>query len=162
MDTRSTNVVGYTHFTGDVTAHVGSSHGARLSGGSTGGVVEAVGDDANIALRLRGKGSGAVISSNVQVGSTFGLQFIQRQIVQIDTAVMVLAADAAADTVVTVTGATTNALCVFAPHATFSSNYFFQAMCSTADEVRVRIYNHSASTFGSGESSNRGTLYVIG
>ncbi len=37
MERRSTNVLGYTHFQYDVTAHVGSSHGVRLSGGSTGG-----------------------------------------------------------------------------------------------------------------------------
>lgn len=60
MDTRSSNAVGYTHFTGDVSAQVGSSHGVRLSGGSTGGIVEAIGDDTDISLTLRGKGAGAV------------------------------------------------------------------------------------------------------
>lgn len=60
MERRSTNANGYTHFQYDVTAHVGSSHGVRLSGGSTGGIVEAVGDDTNISLTVRGQGSGAV------------------------------------------------------------------------------------------------------
>ena len=60
MERRSTNDIGYTHFTGDVTAQVGSSHGVRLSGGSTGGVVEAVGDDTNIYLSLWAQGAGGV------------------------------------------------------------------------------------------------------
>ena len=60
MERRSTNVNGYTHFQYDLTAHVGSSHGVRLSGGSTGGIVEAVGDDTNVSLTIRGQGTGAV------------------------------------------------------------------------------------------------------
>jgi hypothetical protein len=44
----------------DIQSNVGSSHGVVLSGGSTGGVVEAAGDDSNIELRLRGKGTGGV------------------------------------------------------------------------------------------------------
>lgn len=48
------------HISGDITAGVGSSHGVQLSGGNTGGVVSAVGDDANIALNLIGKGTGGV------------------------------------------------------------------------------------------------------
>jgi hypothetical protein len=59
MDRRSTSAE-YTHFGGDVTAQVNSSHGVRLSGGSTGGIVEAVGDDTNVSLRLRAQGSGPI------------------------------------------------------------------------------------------------------
>lgn len=69
MERRSTNDIGYTHYQGDVTAQVGSSHGVRLSGGSTGGIVEAVGDDTNVTLRLRGQGSGGVAIGNAS-GST--------------------------------------------------------------------------------------------
>lgn len=61
MDRRSTNLTGYTHFGGDVTAQVNSSHGVRLTGGSTGGIVEAVGDDTNVTLTLRGQGAGGVV-----------------------------------------------------------------------------------------------------
>lgn len=60
MERRSTNPNGFTHFQFDVTAHAGSSHGVRLSGGSTGGIVEAVGDDTNVSLTIRGQGTGAV------------------------------------------------------------------------------------------------------
>jgi hypothetical protein len=44
----------------DVQSNVGSSHGVQLSGGSTGGVVSAVGDDTDISLTVRGKGAGGV------------------------------------------------------------------------------------------------------
>lgn len=48
----------------DIQSNVGSSHGIHLSGGSTGGKVEPCGDDANIALRLYGKGTGTVFVGN--------------------------------------------------------------------------------------------------
>ena len=75
MERRSTNPLGFSHFQYDVTAHVGSSHGVRLSGGSTGGIIEAVGDDTNVSLTIRGQGTGAITigSSGSQVfigGST--------------------------------------------------------------------------------------------
>lgn len=68
MERRSTNDIGYTHNQGDFTAQIGSSHGVRLSGGSTGGVVEAVGDDTNVTLRLRGQGAGGVVIGNSSQG----------------------------------------------------------------------------------------------
>jgi hypothetical protein len=69
VEFRSTNVFGRVHFHGDVVTNVGnaaavSSHGVQLSGGSTGGIVTAAGDEADVALNLVGKGTGAVIVSN--------------------------------------------------------------------------------------------------
>lgn len=62
---RSTNGK-FTHFQGDVLSNVDdSSHGVKLSGGSTGGLIEPCGDEANIALTIRGKGTGPL-----QLGST--------------------------------------------------------------------------------------------
>lgn len=72
MERRSSNTAGFVHFGGDVTAHVHSSHGVRLSGGSTGGIVEAVGDDTNVTLRLRGQGAGGVIIGNSSQSITIG------------------------------------------------------------------------------------------
>lgn len=55
---------------------VDSSHGVKIEGGSTGGVIEAVGDDANVSLTIRGKGTGGVVignsSSPVTLGSASG------------------------------------------------------------------------------------------
>jgi hypothetical protein len=59
MDYRSST--GGQHISGDINAGIGSSHGVQLSGGSTGGLVQAIGDDANITLRLKGKGTGGVV-----------------------------------------------------------------------------------------------------
>jgi len=61
MNFPSTNTDGANPSLGDVVTNVESSHGVRLSGGSTGGIVEPVGDDANITLRVRGKGTGGVM-----------------------------------------------------------------------------------------------------
>ena len=60
MQFRSSNSK-FTHFQGDIVSNVDdSSHGVKLSGGSTGGQIEAVGDDANITLDLRPKGAAGV------------------------------------------------------------------------------------------------------
>ena len=60
---RSTNTR-FTHFGGDVVSNVESSHGVMLTGESTGGVVQPVGDDANISISLLGKGTGGVVIGN--------------------------------------------------------------------------------------------------
>ena len=58
MQFRSSNSK-FTHFQGDVLSNIDdSSHGVKLSGGSTGGVIEPCGDDTAIALTIRAKGSG--------------------------------------------------------------------------------------------------------
>jgi hypothetical protein len=62
MEYRSSN--GGQHIGNDIVAGINSSHGVQLTGGSTGGIVEPVGDDANITLRVRGKGTGGVVLGN--------------------------------------------------------------------------------------------------
>ena len=63
MEFRSTND-SYSHIKGDLVTNVSSggvqnsSHGVHLTGGSTGGIVQASGDETNIALTVRGKGAG--------------------------------------------------------------------------------------------------------
>lgn len=48
------------HVSGSYVLGVGSSHGVEIGGGSTGGTVQAVGDDTDITLNLLGKGAGGV------------------------------------------------------------------------------------------------------
>lgn len=185
MEFRSTNTLGFVHFQGDIVSNVSSngpgpsSHGVQLTGGATGGVVQPAGDETNIALNVRSKGTGPcnvgastsgqlnlassmidVQSTRMQLGdaSTSGLIMAQRYVVQIDTAAMVLAASASADTVVSIADLTTNVSFAINQHATWSTRYDFSVMCSTAAELRVRLTNRAASTFGSGESSNRLTV----
>lgn len=68
----STHTDGANAAVGDVVSNIESSHGVRLTGGSTGGVVEPLGDDANISLRVRGKGTGGVLIGNSSSPATFG------------------------------------------------------------------------------------------
>lgn len=77
MDRRSTSAE-YTHFGGDVTAQVNSSHGVRLSGGSTGGIVQSIADDTAASLRVFAQGAGnlllGVAANPVEIaGSSIGL-----------------------------------------------------------------------------------------
>jgi hypothetical protein len=65
MEYRSTG----THYSNDVVAGVGSSHGVKLGGGSTGGTVAAVGDDTDITLNILGKGAGGVRVGSTATGS---------------------------------------------------------------------------------------------
>lgn len=90
MEFRSTNDIGYSHYQGDIVTNVSSggvinsSHGVHLTGGSTGGIVQAAGDETNIALTVRGKGAGPLnlissgalalggaTSTQVTIASTF-------------------------------------------------------------------------------------------
>lgn len=67
MEYRSTNVDRHVHYLGDIVSNVRSgdagtsSHGVHLTGGSTGAIVTAAGDEANVTLRIAGKGTGATI-----------------------------------------------------------------------------------------------------
>jgi hypothetical protein len=65
MNFPSTNTDGRNPSLGGIVSNVESSHGVLLDGGSAGGIITAVGDDANIPLRIYGKGTGGVT-----IGST--------------------------------------------------------------------------------------------
>jgi hypothetical protein len=72
MQFRSTNLK-FTHFQGDIVSNVDdSSHGVKLSGGSTGGLVEPVGDETNIALTVRAKGTGPLVLGSTGTAVTLG------------------------------------------------------------------------------------------
>lgn len=71
MNSRSSNAR-FTHFGGDVISNVESSHGVQLTGGSTGGVVQAFGDDTDISLALLGKGAGGVRIGNSTATAILG------------------------------------------------------------------------------------------
>lgn len=53
-----------THFQSELIARVESSHGVRLDGGSTGGIVEAFGEDTNIAMRVLAKNAAPLVLGN--------------------------------------------------------------------------------------------------
>lgn len=150
-----------THYTRGVILSVESSHGVRVEGGSTGGIVEAVGDDSSIALVVQQK-AGALLtlgstSGSIQVGnSTTPLLAVQRYVVQFTPAA--LAANTFAESTITVTGLTTNASLVFTPRSAVTGAYNYLVRCSTAAELKFSEQNNSASTIGTGESTSRGLL----
>ena len=168
MEFRSSNGNGYVHYQGDVVAGVASSHGVRLSGGSTGGAIAAIGDDANISLSLTAKGSGVTqIGSSVspvQIGnSTAAIAGIFRYVVEY-TPPAVEASSFTALSTITVAGLTTNAGLIFTPRTdiatpapTTGGRVVIHPYCSTAGELKLVAYNQTGSTIAA-QSTARGIL----
>lgn len=155
MERRSTNPLGFTHFQYDVTAHVGSSHGVRLSGGSTGGIIEAVGDDTNVSLTIRGQGTGSVTigSSGADVfigGSTVAWQgFLQATDTAVSTPALFNDTDAGrvAETTHAVTGLSSQTysspadyyIITTAPNLPAAVTVCGAYVGSTANQIHVRL-----------------------
>lgn len=171
MEFRSTNVNGYVHFQGDVVSGVssggGSSHGVHLTGGSTGGLVTASGDETNIALQVTGKGSGVLqlgsSLSAVQIGdSTSAVSGVFRYVVQY-TSPAIEASSFTAHSTITVTGLTTNCGLLFTPRTdvwnagSTLARAIIVPFCSTAGELKLMFYNQTGATM-SAQSSGRGIL----
>lgn len=167
MDRRSTNEIGYTHFGGDVTAQVNSSHGVRLSGGSTGGIVEAVGDDTNILLAIRGQGTGSVRigasgqqvdldAANIVFGTASTTPIVGINRYRVDYTVPAMSSNSAAQDTVTVTGLTTNSILVLTPRLQTNSTVvgvIMEPRCSTADELKLTFVNGSVSSLSGSTQS---------
>lgn len=168
MERRSTNDIGYVHFQGDIVSNVGSSHGIRLTGGSTGGVVEPFGDDTSISIRLQGRNAGLVNIGNSTGGtvtldstgnrvgnaSTSSIERIQRYFVQY-TIPALSSGPAASESTVTVTGLTTNSILILQNRLINNSTgqVSLQARCSTANELTIQFINHTDSTLSGSTQS---------
>lgn len=170
----------FTHFQGDVLSNIDdSSHGVHLTGGSTGGIVQPAGDEANIALTVRGKGTGRVtlgnssqtlvstglesthinlnstrvaIGSSASGASTSYLMRVWRE--RIDFTVPVMAVNAGAEVGdIAVTGLTTNAVVSIAPRGALNSTVagvlIGHAFCSTAGELHLTLQNAGTTISGS-------------
>lgn len=159
---RSTNPDGrFVHFGGDIISNVESSHGVELGGGSTGGVVRAVGGDANIALTVTGKGTGGV---QLGAASTSPMAMIQRHLIQWTVPALSSAGLNASfgDSTITLTGATTNSLFLVNERANLNSTestgiFISRVRCSTANELRITVANGGASTI----SGSTMSAYVV-
>lgn len=185
MERRST-ADSFVHFSGDVVSNVESSHGVHLRGGSTGGIIEPIGDDTNVSLTVRAKNTGILTlgnssnvtdlvgsslsltstflnlnSSDVVVGnaSTTPMSGIQRYVVQFTAPTMSSGIDGGSTvSTVTVTGLTTGTVLMFTPTNPINALYNVRAGCSTAAEAKLYFSHNGISTLGSGESTNRGVL----
>lgn len=152
MEFRSTNDQGYSHFKGDVISNVSSggvqnsSHGVMLTGSNTGGVVTAAGDEQNIPINIRGKGTGGVIFGST-AQSTSAVQALQRYF--IDYTVPTLSSNSASVSTVTVTGLTTNSILVLTPRLQNNSTVagvYIEPRCSTANELSLTFINGAVSS----------------
>lgn len=167
MERRSTNDIGYVHFQGDIVSNVGSSHGVILRGGSTGGIIEPLGDDTSISLVVRGKNAGGITignstqaldldSTSVQIGtaSTTAIERVQRYLVEY-TIPALSSGPAASESTVTVTGLTTNSVLVLQNRVINNSTgqVSLNARCSTANELTIQFVSHDASTLSGSTQS---------
>lgn len=164
-----------THFGNDLVAGVESSHGVKLSGGSTGGRVDAYGDDANITLSIAGQGTGKVVLGNssspvtlngavtssgtFKVGSSgSAVAEIRSFTVQFTAPTLSTGAASVVESTYTVTGVSSGTVLMFTPTNPINAQYTMRPRCSTVNELTIAWGNHGKSTLGTGESSNRGTL----
>lgn len=156
MRFRSTNTK-FAHFQGDVLSNVDdSSHGVHLTGGSTGGIVQPCGDEDNIALSVRGKGTGRVnLGNSSQVvsfgGSTATIALIRRVFVEFTIPTMAINAGANEGDIA-VAGLTTNAVVTIAPRGALNSSVagvLIQSYCSTAGELHLTYHNAGTTITGS-------------
>lgn len=178
MEYRSTNPTGYTHWQGDMVSNVASSHGVQLSGGSTGAVVEAVGDDGTIELTVRGKSTGAVnigaagavtnllsydiftsSGANLKLGSTAPFKgFIRQQTINQPTPNFASTdAGKVAETTVTFTGVNSSHFIV-ANALTFPAGLQLvhaYAVATTAASVHLGWVNGSSVTVGASTANVR-------
>ena len=158
MDRRSTSAE-YTHFGGDVTAQVNSSHGVRLSGGSTGGIVEAVGDDTNVSLTIRAQGTGTIVigSSGAPMelaGSTSpfrGMIWFQDTAVTLPGIASTTAGGSTNMTTHTITGITTGSVVFANLRSDTASTAIYltgvEVSRSTANEVHCHIVKSNTAAY---------------
>lgn len=160
MNFRSTNNIGFVHFGGELIANAESNHGVHLQGGSTGGVVTAAGDNANIALSVAGKGTGAVRVGNSSSPALFGgasttpVSLIQRRLIQFT--VPALSSHASAASSQTITGLSTTDILLFQPRGELNSTVTgisLRVMCSTANSLRMLFSNMTESTLSGSTQS---------
>ena len=169
MEFRSTNDNGWIHRQGDIVTNVSSggpinsSHGVHLTGGSSGGIVQGAGDEAAVALRVRGKGTGPLIlgstSASVAIGSdstnsTSFLSSIQRFFVQY-TVPALSSGPFATESTVTVAGLSTAGILILQNRIINNSTAAVDVRprCSTANELTILFANESVSSLSGSTQS---------
>jgi hypothetical protein len=187
MDRRSSSG---THFGSEVIARVASSHGVRLDGGDTGGIVEAFGEDTNIGLTVRQKhsapitlgstaaSSASLLGKTVNVGSTgsTGMRLMGStrnitgvQIYRVDFNIGNLSSAGAAASWedldinggTTLAGCTTNAAYIFTPSDFVVSTGFTVGPVWCSTQGVVRLRVVNASAAALNPSTLHGTLMAF-
>lgn len=156
-----------THFGRSVIVGHDSSHGVRIEGGSTGGTIEPVGDDADVSLTFAPKGLGTLRlnSTRTAIGnSTTTLIGVRR--VRVDFTVPAIAANAAAvhGSSIAVTGLTTNSVILMQPRVPLNSTITgvdVQARCSTAGALHLTFMNNSGTTLSGSTMSAYALIFEL-
>ncbi len=161
MNYRSTQADGrYVHFGGSLVAGSELGSGIELNAASSASAptILPVGDETDKNILIGGKGTGGV---QIGAASTTPMALIQRYFIQFT--VPALSSAASAESSVTVTGATTNAVYIFQNRVKLNSTVtgvFITPRCSTANEVVLEFHNCSQSSLSG--STQSGTLVQIG
>lgn len=158
MEYRSTNPDGrYVHFGGAVVAGVESGSGIELNPNSSGvaPIIQPVGDETAKNLLIKGKGTGGVIVGN---SSGTALKEIRGFTVHFTPPELSTGAAGAVASTHTVAGLSTGTVLMFTPVNPMSELITVRAACSTANELKLIFGNLTASTIGTGLSTNHGTL----
>lgn len=153
MERRSTNPNGGTHYQYDVTAGVGSSHGVRLTGGSTGGIVEAVGDDTNVTLTLRGQGAGGIVLGQA---STASISAMTVALLQFTVPALTTSGIAPVESTLAYAGMTTNSIYFVSRRAPYNSTLATSLevlACPATAGLRLTFFNHGASSLSGSTAS---------
>ena len=171
MEFRSTNDNGYAHHQGDLVSNVSSggainsSHGVHLTGGSTGGIVQPAGDETNIALNVRGKGTGPTRVGNSSspvflAGSTASVARVEASLLQFTVPALTSNGLAPVESTETFAGVTTNAVYIVAARATYNSTSAtalqIVARPSTGG-LRLTYFNHGPSSL----SGSTASAYIL-
>lgn len=153
---RSTNTTGYTHHGGALVVGTELGSGIEFNPTSSGSAptILPCGDETAKDIKIAGKGTGGVLIG----ASTSAITGIQKYLIEFTPAA--LAASAASQSTITVTGLATNSAIFFQPISpALSGVYAFRVSNSTADELRLTQQNISGSTIGTGQSTSRGWLF---
>ncbi len=97
--------------------------------------------------------------SVIGTNSTTGIAMVQRYTVEFTPPA--LNASTNSGSTFTVAGLTTTAVLIFQTAGSLSGQYNIVPTCSTAAELRLKFQNIAASTIGTAESTQRGTLLAF-
>lgn len=137
MEYRSTNPEGFSHFGGDLMSGANSTRGVLLSSNT----IQAVSDNSNEDLILRGKGTGQALLN----GSTTPLKIVSGESTMTAPA---MAANSQAESTFTATGISTGDLIICVDFRNQLSTSYLPGMpyVGAADKIHVPLGNCHGST----------------
>lgn len=148
---RSTNNTGYTHHGGALVVGTELGSGIELNPTSSGAAanIKPAGDESAKSLNLQGKGTGGI---QIGAASTTAFTLMQRYFLEFTVPALSSAGASGAqvDSTATFAGASTTDVFIVQQRVAYNSTtdpaVYVTARCSTADELKLTIWNHGASS----------------